>query len=167
MRSDLLKLIRYDVRRWPGAKSIRDIDNNDDTLAPSTIGFMVDGPLAQMPRALELGAMAETGEWSRARADELLDLLADRLATIADGAGAAFFEAELDRIAKGRDLTQRREAQYGLALKPLQRAILDAERELGHGASSTDIARYLSSTGKWSTATASSVAKSRRALRQA
>lgn len=167
MRAGLLKLIRHDVRRWPGSKSIRDLDNNDDTLAPSTIGHLVDEVLAGDTRARELGAVAETGEWSRAHADELLDLLADRLATIGDGAGAASFEAELDRIAKGRDLTQRREAQYGLALKPLQRAILDAEDKLGLEASAADIARHLSSTGKWPTATSSSVAKARRALRKA
>jgi hypothetical protein len=167
MTPDLLKSIRHDVRGWPGSKSIRDIDNNGDTLAPSTIGCLVDVVLADDTRARELGAIAETGEWSRAHADELLDVLVDRLATMGDDAGAAFTMAEFSRIAKGRRLTQRREAQYGLKLKPLQRAILDAERELSGEASSADIARHLSSTGKWSTATASSVAKARRALRKA
>lgn len=174
MNADLLKLIRADVRRWPGGKSIHDPDNNDDTFAPSTIGFLVtgamvegkfeNGPLAGLQRARELGALAETAAWDRAAADELLDLFEDRRAEASDAAGEAAYSAWTRSLRTGRAGAMKRVAIHGMKLAPLQQRVIDAQAELGPSATASEISAWLATKGFEHSS--SNVAKAQRKLRE-
>lgn len=91
----LLRAIRSDVRAWPGNASL-DADDAPEAFA------LLRAWVGHEPRAAALLAAAESPAWTRASADELLDLLADWLAEQAASSADGAHMRRVEAIATGR-----------------------------------------------------------------
>lgn len=116
MDAELMKDVRRDVRAWPGGRRIDDY-YEPDVFAPSTLAVLKEHWLGDTPGAVALFARAQTDQWTPADAQELLDLLADRIADDVSASGdmallaEAFAEdkqaALLERALAERDETEK------------------------------------------------------------
>ena len=158
--------VRRDLLQWPRGRSIRE-SYEPNVFEPTTMAVVAEW-LADVPRALALVALAETADWTKEAANELVDLVDEWrarnnavVAAVDEEAHAAHTIRAHARKASKKRLENERKAGTP---PQLQKLVLEAEDVCGRGAASSVIADHLQARGRTSTTT-SNVGKARRALR--
>ena len=115
-----LRDIQYDLRAWPGARSIRE-EYGPDTFAPTTLAHIEDWfratPGGLPPDVRPLLRKAETEAWSRDDAEELFGVVAAALDQLAAEADIAPIEETLEKTT-----TTRLNRSKAVAKKNMERA---------------------------------------------
>ena len=142
-----MKDIRRDILRWPGARSIRD-HYELDVFAPTTLAIVAE-LLKAAPRAKALIALAQTADWTRAAADELVDLVDDW--RVRNNAGIAMLHEEAhaarvirENVRKSHASRRKKELETG-KLPVLQGLVQHGEKIFGPDIGSVVIADWINS----------------------